>query len=644
MKSLMSLWSAMADDLAIACCTSATLDKKTVKRRVEDEGLSFLTITLPDLGKAFQKMLDQGHATFHPSFYYRRGRSLPEFLQGFFGRVFDPVTGVLLDNPDMDAIFAIRQLTLTFGKILEPCSDARVKGAMSDFVKCEREVRKFDSELVESDLDEFCTMSNLLFGRVFSKMDNDIHYGTLLPGHGPGATADKLSSNGKYDLRTWTIRLERCFPSHEFLLPNLNYIGELKKESFSEPGAETPVRVVSVPKTMKTPRIIAIEPACMQYAQQALLRCFLDHFSRDELLKKMIGFDDQTPNQRMAQSGSIDGQTATLDLSEASDRVSNQLVRAMLQRWPHLLEAVDACRSRRADVPGYGVLRLAKYASMGSALCFPMEAMVFTTIIFLGIQRSLNTSLTRRDIKSFSGSVRVYGDDLIVPIRQVRTIVDTLEHFGARVGTGKSFWTGKFRESCGREYYDGRDVSIVRVRRNLPSTIDDASEVISAVSLRNQLAEVGCFERTVKLLDNRLWKILKYFPEVGPDSSLLGRVSTGIKDDSLNGRRTVTKWDPSLHIRKVRGYFVQGKPPSDPLDGSGALLKCLLRLESRFPTGVVRVDTDLLPCYEPSPLYDLDIDREASLWVPPASQDERHLERSGRPKHVSLKLGWRPAT
>jgi hypothetical protein len=640
MKSLMSLWSAMADDLAIACCTSATLDKKTVKRRVECEGLSFLTITLPDLGKASQNWLDQGHATFHPSFYYRRGRSLPEFLQGFFGRVFDPVSGVLLDNPSIDAIFAIRQLTLTFGKILVPCSNTRVKEAMDGFIKCEREVREFDSELVESDLDEFSRMSNLLFGRIFSKMDSDIHYGTLLPKHGPGATADRLTSNGKYNLRSWTTRLERCFPSHEFLLPNLNFIGELKKESFSEPDAETPVRVVSVPKTMKTPRIIAIEPACMQYVQQAILRCFLDHFSRDELLKKMIGFDDQSPNQRMAHRGSIDGQTATLDLSEASDRVSNQLVRAMLHRWPHLLEAVDACRSRRADVPGHGVIRLAKYASMGSALCFPVEAMVFTTIIFLGIQRALNTSLTRKDIKSLSGSVRVYGDDLIVPIRQVRTIVQTLEHFGARVGLSKSFWTGKFRESCGKEYYDGRDVSIVRVRRMLPTTIADASGVISAVSLRNQLAEVGCFDRTVEWLDNRLWRILKYFPVVGPDSPLLGRVSTGTHLD--NHCPNVSKWDPSLHIPLVRGYVVQGKPPSDPLDGSGALLKCLLRLESRFPTGVVRVDTDLLPCYEPSPSYDSEIlNREASLRMPSVSQDEKHLERSGRPKHVSIKLGWR---
>nr|QDH89759.1 MAG: RNA-dependent RNA polymerase [Leviviridae sp.] len=102
---------------------------------------------------------------------------------------------------------------------------------------------------------------------------------------------------------------------------------------------------------------------------------------------------------------------------------------------------------------------------MGSALCFPMEAMVFTTLIFLGIQRSLNKPLYPRDLKRYVGSVRVYGDDLIVPVDQVPSVVRTLEHFGARVGSDKSFWTGKFRESCGREYFNGHDVSITRVRQ-----------------------------------------------------------------------------------------------------------------------------------------------------------------------------------
>jgi hypothetical protein len=413
----------------------------------------------------------------------------------------------------------------------------------------------------------------------------------------------------------------------------------LDKVTYLEPGDEIPVRVISVPKTLKTPRIIAIEPACMMYAQQALLRCFLEAYSRDNLLQRLIGFDDQGPNQDLARQGSMDGLTATLDLSEASDRVSNQLIRRMTRKWPHLHDAIQSCRSRKADVPGYGVQRLAKFASMGSALCFPMEAMVFTTLIFLGIQNELRTPITRKDIDSLSSSVRVYGDDLIVPTRHVRTIVQTLEHFGARVGLDKSFWTGRFRESCGKEYFNGTDVSITRVRQALPSTIADVTGVISTVSLRNQLADAGWFENTVEWLDNRLGKILKYFPVVGPDSPVLGRV---------NPYQVITpdKYHPYLHIPMVKGYVLQAKAPSDPLEGTGALLKCLLKLETRSPQGVIDMDVDLVPCYRPGvPQYELvnPYSYEASFRMPSGSQDEQHLERTGRPKRVSLKLGWRPA-
>jgi len=60
LKSLTSLWSCMADDLAMRCCTSATRDKTYVASRVEHEGLSFFAITLADFGKAFEKTLDLG--------------------------------------------------------------------------------------------------------------------------------------------------------------------------------------------------------------------------------------------------------------------------------------------------------------------------------------------------------------------------------------------------------------------------------------------------------------------------------------------------------------------------------------------------------------------------------------------------------
>ena len=621
----MSLWSKVADEYATFCCTSAIFDKKTVEERYEHEGLSFLTITLPEFGQSIQKWIDLKQAGIHPSFARGRG-GLPLFLGGFLSRVFDRETGVLLDNPCIDSILAIRQLTLMFGKLSLPCSDAREKRAMHQFVMCEKEVREADRNLSEQELTEFQNMSALLYSELFTQMDRDVYYGNILPKHGPGSVADGLSSNGKYNQRTWTTRLESVFHSHQHLIPNYHFSDVLDQVDFLEPGAEIPVKVISVPKTLKTPRIIAIEPTCMQYMQQGLLRCFLAAFDRDELLKRLIGFDDQTPNQELARQGSTDGQTATLDLSDASDRVSNQLVRRMVSQWPHLLEAIDATRSRRADVPGHGVIRLAKYASMGSALCFPVEALVFTTLIFIGIQRSLNTTLTRKDIASFADSVRIYGDDLIVPVDHVLSIVQTLERFGARVGLHKSFWTGRFRESCGKEYLMGEDVSIVRVRQALPTTIADATGVISAVSLRNQLYNAGLWS-TVSWLDKLLEDVLKHFPRVAPTSPVLGRVSfLGYDTERMH---------PSLHSPLVRGYVIQAKAPSDKLEDTGALLKCLLKLETKHTTSVHNAD---VPCYRPGTAPSL---KEPSLWPPTTSQDEKHLERSGRPKRVSIKLGWR---
>jgi len=183
----------------------------------------------------------------------------------------------------------------------------------------------------------------------------------------------------------------------------------------------------------------------------------------------------------MAREGSHTGSLATLDLKEASDRVSNQLVRRMLENHPWLRAGVDSCRSRRAVVEFPSgrseSIRLGKFASMGSALTFPVEALVFATCAILGIERALGRQLTKKDVHRLRGQVRVYGDDIIVPVEYVHSVNEVLETFGFRVNFGKSYWTGKFRESCGGDYYDGHDVTIVRVRRIFPSSPRNALSV-----------------------------------------------------------------------------------------------------------------------------------------------------------------------
>jgi len=596
MKSQISLWNVLAEEYANRCSTSTTMDSKTVQGRIKHEGLSFLTITLPTFGKDFQYCLDQGMVVPESFLSFKKvGSCLPSFLRGFMEQVFDPCNGVLRDDPDVESIRAIRQLTLMFSKVLLPCTPSRERQAMSEYVSCDKEVQYADSVRSNSDVSEFARMGQLLFADVFNHVDRDIYHERIVPKHGPGATADKLSSNGKYATVYWTSRLEKVFHCGDFLAPS----PPLSEDWYDgidllEPGAELPSRVISVPKTQKTPRIIAIEPSSVQYVQQGILES-LNSGIAGSYVSDFISSESQLPNQQLAREGS-EGSLATLDLSEASDRVSLQLVEAMLERNPLMRDAVLACRSIRAEVPGHGVIPLVKFASMGSALCFPFEAMVFLTMIFLGIEQERGHRFTsKREIETFIGKVRVYGDDIVCPVDYVHTVVDSLEHFGARVNRRKSFWTGRFRESCGKEYYDGHDVSIVKVRREFPSHRQCVDEVSSLVSLRNQFYEHGCWG-VCSWLDPKIKKLLRVFPCVESTSSALGRVSfLGYVSE---------KEHEQLHVPLVKACVLSSVSPIDKIDGPPALLKYFLK-RGRNPRF-----------------------------------DEKHLERAGRPRTAYIKTRW----
>jgi len=649
MKSPMLLLQEVLNELGTRCCTSTTRDVKYVAGRMEREGEEFLTISLPGFAKDFERSLDQGYIDESSFRGFKRLKlqkseylsvqdmkrwaetsevkaseylpwhemgPVPLFLKGFMSDIFHPIYGYLLCEaycgreftPDMkarqvDSIQAIRQVTLMFAKIDEPCSDARIAKAMTQFVQTDQEVAALDRERSHVDHMDFSRVSNLLFGDIFARIDKAVYEGNVIPKHGPGATADRLKGNQKFDQVEWPRRLDRVFPAGEYLLPNWRYYQHLDRVTILEPEDERPVRVISVPKTASKPRIIAIEPTAMQYMQQAIKAELYGAIERDELLSAFIGFEDQMPNQQLALVGSLSGDLATLDLSEASDRVSISHVADLMARSSNLLEAVMAVRSTKADVEGYGVIPLAKYASMGSALTFPLEAMCFLTSIFLGIEQGLGSRLTRRTIKSFVGKVRVYGDDIIVPVDFVHQVVASLEgRYGFKVNHNKSFWTGKFRESCGKEYYDGMDVSIVRMRRKFPTNLADASEVISAVSLRNQFYWSGMWETAKWIDDEVLIPLLgeDRYPYVLPTSPVLGRHA------GLGYENPPVRMSSSLHCPLVQGYVVRSVIPVNTLDDTGALLKWFLK----------RGDEPFA--------------------------DEDHLKRSGRPVAVSIKLQWAP--
>jgi len=607
-------------DLGTWCDISTTQDCKTVLGRFDHEGLPFLAVTLASFGKDFQKSLDRGFVAPDAFPEFRKRGGLPVFLRGFLELVFEPGSGRLLPEPKIEAIWAVRQFTLMWAKIELPFTDEEKSAAFDGFKECEQDVRKADQQTDPGIRARYNRLGRLLWGDLFSRVDREVYDGEIYPGHGPGATADHLAGNGKWEQREWPARLDEVFPHWEHLVnaDGPDQMSSLADVVILDPGSERPVRVVCVPKSLGKPRVIAIEPAAMQYMQQALLGSLREAIEASDTARWLIGIEDQVPNQHLALDGSRNGATATLDLSEASDRVSNQHVRDLLQLHPHLAAGVEACRSRKADLPGHGIIRLAKFASMGSALCFPMEMFVFATIIFVGIEESLGRPLTKKDISSFEGQVRVFGDDLIVPTHSVSSVIAALEAFGLKVNASKSFWTGKFRESCGMDYYDGHNVNVVRLRQHFPSSRRDGTEIISTISLRNQLYSAGMW-RSVRYLDDLLEGLIP-FPRVSETSPIHGR-------HSFLGPDLGQRLCPNLHVPLVKGLLEGSKAPVSRLDGYPALMKCLMLL--RYPEE---------GSYKSSLRSE---DQEITERLP--ASDVEHLDRCGRPKRVITKLGWASA-
>jgi len=258
---------------------------------------------------------------------------------------------------------------------------------------------------------------------------------------------------------------------------------------------------------------------------------------------------------------------------------------------------------------------------MGSALTFPMEAMVFATVVFIGIEKCLARPLSRKDCQVLRKRVRVYGDDIIVPVEFAQSVIASLEAYGFKVNSNKSFLDGKFRESCGREYYAGHDVSVVRARHvvvnddgwELPSSRRFVQEIESTVALRNRFYLSGLW-RTAAWLDDWLRSPLGgWYPTVQvtsvaqwdeptPRSPVLGRWTVmPLVASSLEHQASSSRY----HCLLVRGWVVHSTIPESTVSGVGALLKVL------SPRG------------EPF-------------------EDPLHLVRAGRPDAVRTKLRWTP--
>lgn len=203
----------------------------------------------------------------------------------------------------------------------------------------------------------------------------------------------------------------------------------------------------TVPKNSEIDRAACKEPDMNMYAQKAC-----GGFIRRRLRAVGIDLNDQTRNQELARLGSIDGSLATIDLSSASDSISDRLVWSLLP--PHIYSFLDTIRSHRAVLPDGTCRRWGLFSTMGNGFTFELETLLFWSLAKAYALLHGNT-----------GTISVYGDDIIVPSEIADGVVMTLEAFGFLPNRRKTFTTGFFRESCGAHFYRGIDIKPFYIRK-----------------------------------------------------------------------------------------------------------------------------------------------------------------------------------
>ncbi|DAD51350.1 RNA-directed RNA polymerase [ssRNA phage Gerhypos.1_51] len=257
--------------------------------------------------------------------------------------------------------------------------------------------------------------------------------------------ADKWSvSPGAFTYGYWAVMRDPHI--RDLLLDSRSYISCLdwgtSKSAYSQKAKLVNYNKISfVPKTAKTHRAIAVEPLLNGYLQKGI-----DTIMRIRMKRIGINLEDQSLNQRLARQGSVDDSEesfVTIDLSSASDSISEGLVRSLLP--PEWFDLLNSTRSHRYELRGK-IYSYHKFCSMGNGFCFPLE-----TLLFAACCSAVGCGVPGTDFS-------VYGDDIIVRRKHAGGVLRLLKVLGFSPNPNKTFIEGPFRESCGADWFGGVDV------------------------------------------------------------------------------------------------------------------------------------------------------------------------------------------
>jgi len=233
-------------------------------------------------------------------------------------------------------------------------------------------------------------------------------------------------------------------------------------------------RLDFVPKNDETSRTICVEPTLNMFYQLGL------SYYLEKGLKDQFGInlaDQQFKNRELARRGSVEDSFATIDLESASDSLSRKMLQEVLP--DDLYRLLDRLRSPLTDVPGLGYIETGMISTMGNGYTFSLQTVLFSCVVVACFRaRGVEICFPRGVCW---GNFGVNGDDIVVPREIAGDVIRLLNILGFLANKDKTFLEGPFRESCGGDFWLGRFVRGVYVKR-----LDSEQDRYSAINQLNQ--------------------------------------------------------------------------------------------------------------------------------------------------------------
>ncbi len=571
-------------------------DLKRLVATYSKRGDHLFLVDLPVIRKQLDAALESGSLVKSSLPLTRSSHSrspIPRLFRGLWRRIFEE-DGCLRTDVDVDALRCLRTLLDAESKYKKEAPKAALYRTVKEFFDVDHTLPpephiwgSDGSGITESELGSLVDIEP---GSVFAGNDSSSSrrisllsasqfvadrvvalIGEFIPSeerfrHGPGATAEfPRGGEYKYSFTNWGPRLRHVFPGDVFAIANASVLGRDFEIDGLLRTSEPASRLIDVPKTQKAPRLIAAEPASNQWCQQSIAG-FLRRRIRQTTIGRSIDFGRQDLSGELALSASATRAFATIDLKSASDRLSCYVVQRMFRKNIPLLSAMIACRTRyitnNIDKKSPKLYKLRKFASMGSALTFPIQSLCFYIVCVTAghIAEGISWQKAGRQ-------VRVYGDDLIVPVAWVPLVEELLSLLFLEVNRSKTFVEGFFRESCGTDAYKGYDVTPIRVRQSYDR--GKPTSILSIIEASNNF-HLGGFWNTASFLVGLVDQyVRKDIPIVDTRSGMFGlRSFTGSYSADCKVR-----WNRELQRTEIKAFLPTRKKMPRRSEGFPNLLQ-----------------------------------------------------------------------